>query len=225
MTSSPSDRWLEPLPKPPPAPREAFERIVNAACSPAERIPARPAEVRRALAYYLRSIHHPAARTPEPWQPADPCFRPFRSVIQPLLSHPIWVNNTVIAAPFTLYHERPSTLGYIDALIQHPDRSIGAVILQATRRSDARAPAAQAELGAAIAAIIDRQVTTITHAITLWAGPDATEAEYHSPSLCLGLWCDAVDLSRFAASTVNAMRTTHVPSGDHTAADPSGHSP
>ena len=224
MNSSPSDRWLEPLcptPPPPDQQRRAFEHIVNDACSPVERIPPRPRLLRRALALHLRSLHHPVISSRQgPWQPTHRDYRSLLHQISPLLAHPIWINNQILAAPWTLYLPRISAYGHVDAVIQHPDQTIGIVILQAAPRIEERVRAAQAELGAAIASIADHHGPHITHAVTLWPSSPDAQAEYHHPDRCLGLWCDACDLSRYAARTVNAVRFIPHSAQPHAPADP-----
>lgn len=193
-----------------------FEQLINDIYRPPSGIRRRAIEVRRALAATLRHLHHPKYKHRRPWQPNEPCFIPFRSTIGPLLAHPIW-DNAVIAAPFMLYLRRPAVAGIADVIIQQPDGTVGVVALHTTRREDCLVTAARAELGGLIASIADHQLPWVSHAITLWAAPGNTEAEYHHPDLCLSLWADAVDLDRFDAK-LKPKRRSHVAAAAHTPA-------
>lgn len=234
MNSAPPLNWLNPLPirwedgkfyvRPPRdltpavAPIErTFEQLVNEVHQPRQRIRRRTPEVRRALSATLRSHHHPKYKQRGPWRPEDDRYIPFRSTIAPLLAHPIW-GNAVIAAPFLLYLRRPPVASIIDAIIQQPDGAIGVIALHTTRREEQLVNAARAELGGMVAALADHQIVWVSHAITLWAAPGITEAEYHHPDICLGLWSDAVDLSRFD-SKLKSRRRRHDPAAAHPSAD------
>lgn len=235
MSTSEPSPWLNPLPirweagkffvRPPrdltpavPPIDRTFEQLVNEVHQPRMRIRRRTLEVRRALSATLRHLHHPKYRHRGPWRPDDDCYTPFRSTIAPLLAHPVW-DNAVIAAPFLLYLRRPPVAGIVDAIIKQPDGAFGVIALHTTRREDHLVDAARAELGGMVAALADHQIIWVTHAITLWAAPGNTEAEYHHPDVCLGLWADAVDLARFD-SKLKPKRRRDVPAADHPPADP-----
>jgi|GEM_PF-6169326 hypothetical protein len=236
MSTSEPLRWLSPLPisweagkffvRPPrdltpavPPIDRTFEQLVNEVHQPRQRIRRRTLEVRRALCATLRHLHHPKYRHRGPWRPEDARYTLFRSTIAPLLAHPIW-HNAVIAAPFLLYLRRPPVAGIVDVIIRHPDGSVGVIALHTTRREDHLVDAARAELGGIVAALADHQVVWVNHAITLWAAPGNTEAEYHHPDICLGLWTDAVDLARFE-SKLKSRRRRNDPAAAHPSADPS----
>ena len=231
-TQQPLD-WLSPLPirweagkfyvRPPrdltpaiPPIERTFEQLVNDIYRPPSGIRRRTIEVRRALSATLRSKHHPKHKQRGLWQPVEACYTPFRSTLGPLLAHPIW-DNAIIAAPYMLYLRRPAVAGIADAIIQQPDGSVGVVALHTTRREDFLITSARAELGGLIASIADHQLPWVTHAITLWAAPGNTEAEFHHPDLCLSLWADAVDLDRFDAK-LKPKRRRNVPAAAHSPA-------
>ena len=195
-----------------------FEQLVNKVHQPRQRIPRRTLEIRRALSATLRSQHHPKYRQRGPWRPEDDRYIPFRSTIAPLLSHPIW-ENSVIAAPFLLYLRRPPVAGIVDAIVQQPDGAVGLIALHTTRREENLVAAARAELGGMVAALADHQIVWVSHAITLWAAPGNTEAEYHHPDICLALWADAVDLDRFD-SKLKPRRRRNDSAAAHPSADP-----
>lgn len=235
MSNSQPLSWLNPLPirweagkfyvRPPrdltpavPPIEQTFELLINSVHKPRTRIRRRAIEVRRALAATLRSAHHPTHSRRGPWRPEDDRYQPFRSTIAPLLAHPIW-DNSVIAAPFMLYLRRPPVAGIADAIIQQPDGAVGVIALQTTRREEHLVPAARAELGGLIASIADHQIAWVDHAITLWAAPGNTEAEFHHPDICLSLWADAVDLASFD-SKLKSKRPRDVPAAPHPSADP-----
>jgi hypothetical protein len=201
--------WLNPLPirhssgqfllahDPTPI-QETFQQITDEAHRPHIRIPRRSPEIRRALCLMLRHQHKPNQQGRGPWQPLDPCYAPFRTIINPLLAQPIWTTARVIAAPFITYIPRARIGGIIDVILQFPDGSTAIAILQNTRRSEDILPVVRSELGGAIAAICDHRTVIPDHAITVWAAADTTEIEYHHPDRCLGLWVDALDRARFA---------------------------
>lgn len=195
-----------------------FEQLINDIYRPPSGIRRRTIEVRRALSATLRAKHHPKHKHRGPWQPIEACYTPFRSTLGPLLAHPLW-NNAVIAAPFMLYLRRPPVAGIADAIIQQPDGSVGVVTLHTTRREDYLVTSARAELGGIIASIADHQLPWVSHAITLWAAPGNTEAEFHHPDICLSLWADAVDLDRFDTK-LKPKRRRNVPAAAHPSAGP-----
>lgn len=235
MTNPQPLSWLSPLPirweagkfyvRPPrdhtpavPPIERTFEQLINDVRQPRQKIRRRTIEVRRALSATLRSRHHPKHRQRGPWRPDDDRYIPFRSTIAPLLAHPIWENG-VIAAPFLLYLRRPPVAGIVDAIIRQPDGAVGVVALHTTRREDHLVEAARAELGGMVAALADHQIVWVNHAITLWAAPGNTEAEFHHPDICLGLWADAVDLSRLD-SKLKLRRRRNDTAAAHPSADP-----
>jgi hypothetical protein len=183
-----------------------FADVVNEAF-PRTPLPRRIPEVRNALALHLRYTSDPAFAGRGPWAPTAQRYRPFRSIITPLLEHPLWQTATVLAAPFILHLERPRCAGSVDAILELADRTIAIAALYCARPEERYLEPVRAELGGFIASICDQRLLTPSHAIAIWAAADTTTIDYHHPDRCLGLWVDAAAAAKNRAMIRNGGRT------------------
>lgn len=167
-------------------------------------LPSRVPQVREALSRYLRSRFRNTLPGQPVWDPEQDKnrdrFRPYRSIIRPLLAHPQWSQLRVVAAPVTLYSPQHQAAGSFDALAWQPDGSLVLLaLITAPRDSIEDLRAVHAELGAGVAALNDLYLQVVTHCVACWAKADETLLEFISPDLCLTSWVQTAEAHQFRA--------------------------
>jgi hypothetical protein len=197
-------------------------------------LPQRIPQVREALSRYLRSRFRNTLPGQPIWDPEQDRhrdrFRPYRSIIRPLLAHPQWSQLRVVAAPVTLYSPQHHAAGSLDALAWQPDGSLVLLtLITAPRDSIEDQRAIHAELGAGVAALNDLYLQVVTHCIACWAKADETLLEFISPDLCLTSWVQTVEAHQFRGrldpEQAQGLSLIQEADGFHSVADGHSHLP
>lgn len=211
-TDPPPTRWLQPQPvrlqdgryclPGNPLPLQSITEIVDQTHTPAL-LPKRTPEIRRALAWTLRFAFHPDYQGRGPWVPDHPRYRLFRSIIAPLLMHPLWQSVEVIAAPYVLHIPGRAVAGTADVIYRQQNGELAIAALHCARPDPTIEALVLAELGGLIAAACDLRLFVPSHAVAIYAAPGETLIQSHHPDTCLGLWVDAMDRLSFQRRVIN----------------------
>lgn len=152
----------------------------------------------RACTIYANSLHNPAAATRGPWAPSVAPFTSALPTIEPLIAHPFWQRLEVLAAPLPLRHWRLPVATSADLLVRFRDGSdIGIGMVQAGSPDQLNPQRVAAELGAALALLIDTHNWWPQRAFVLFCSPGHTAVELIDVDVAVGSWVDALDLYRF----------------------------
>jgi hypothetical protein len=152
----------------------------------------------RACTIYANSLHNPAAATRGPWAPSVAPFTSALPTIEPLIAHPFWQRLEVLAAPLPLRHRRLPVAISADLLVRFSDGSdIGIGMVQAGSPDQLNPQRVAAELGAALALLIDTHSWWPQRAFVLFCSPGHTAVELIDVDVAISSWVDALDLYRF----------------------------
>lgn len=152
----------------------------------------------RACTIYANSLHNPAAATRGPWWPTVPPFTSALPTIEPLIAHPFWQHLEVLAAPLPLRHQRLPVATSADLLVRFSNGSdIGIGMVQAATSDQLNPQRVAADLGAALALLIDTYRWWPQRAFVLFCSPGHTAVELIDVDFAISSWVDALDLYRF----------------------------
>lgn len=150
--------------------------------------------IRSAVASYVRSRWGPGA-SGELWAPTAATYDPVRSQVEALLRHRMWERVEVIGSLLHLAVLRHEAATTVDLAVRFEGGGLGLLAVWSGPDEAIHPLAPWAELGAAVAAVSDRGLTTARVGV-IWAGETGVKVEAKGPDEALGLWVDATDLAR-----------------------------
>jgi hypothetical protein len=149
----------------------------------------RGTSIHKSLELHLWGNHHPDGdQGAAAAAIAAPEFDPYREWIDPLLSHPLWDEVTVIATEMALCSRRLNIAGTFDgAFLVNATGQRTLFDLKSQKRADAGPYCTKAQLGCYMAMAAEQGIS-FDRGLTVWSRPGKARLQAHGAKECLKAW-------------------------------------
>lgn len=149
----------------------------------------RGTSIHKSLELHLWGNHHPDGdQGAAAAAIAAPEFDPYREWIDPLLSHPLWDEVTVIATEMALCSRRLNIAGTFDgAFLVNATGQRTLFDLKSQKRADAGPYCTKAQLGCYMAMAAEQGIS-FDRGLTVWSRPGKARLQAHTAKECITAW-------------------------------------